>query len=83
MTCFAGTGNILAKRYPLHKALEQGEIICGSRQQWYLEAAAFGDVKVGSVQVWKSEQRYGVTRTLKAMIRRVCQQTDHWTHEDL
>ena len=56
--------------HTLHEALEQAEILSGIKPAMAFVERSYRGGKVAGVQVWKSGQRCGVTRGLKAMIKR-------------
>jgi IS5 family transposase len=56
--------------HTLHEALEQAEILSEVKPLMAFVDRGYRGVEVAGVQIWKSGQRRGVTRGLKAMIKR-------------
>ena len=56
--------------HTLHKALEQAEILSEIKPVMAFVDRGYRGVDVDGVQIWKSGQQRGVTRGLKAMIKR-------------
>ena len=56
--------------HTLHEALEQAELVSNVRPQMVFVDRGYRGAEIEGVQVWKSGQRRGVTRVLKAMIKR-------------
>jgi IS5 family transposase len=56
--------------HTLHEALEQAEILSEVKPMMAFVDRGYRGVEVDGVQIWKSGQRRGVTRGLKAMIKR-------------
>ena len=57
--------------HTLHEALEQVEILSKVKPLMaFVDDCGYRGVEVAGVQIWKSGQRRGVTRGLKAMIKR-------------
>ncbi len=56
--------------HTLGEALEQAEILSEVKPEMAFVDRGYRGVDIDHVQVWKSGQRRGVTRGLKAMIRR-------------
>ena len=56
--------------HTLHEALEQAEILSQVKPMMAFVDRGYRGVEVNGVQIWKSGQRRGVTRGLKAMIKR-------------
>jgi len=56
--------------HTLHEALEQAEILSEVKPLRAFVDRGYRGVEVAGVQIWKSGQRRGVTRGLKAMIKR-------------
>ena len=56
--------------HTLHDALEQAEILSEDKRLMAFVDRSYRGVEVAGVQIWKSGQRRGVTRGLKAMIKR-------------
>jgi IS5 family transposase len=56
--------------HTLHEALEQTNILSEIKQVMAFVDRDYCGVEVAGMQIWKSGQRRGVTRGLKAMIKR-------------
>jgi len=56
--------------HTLHEALEQAEILSEVKPLTAFVDRGYRGVEIAGVQIWKSGQRRGVTRALKAMIKR-------------
>ena len=56
--------------HTLHETIEQGEILADKRPDIAMVDKGYRGVKVQGVQILRSGQRRGVTRTMKAMIKR-------------
>jgi IS5 family transposase len=56
--------------HTLHEALEQAAILSDVAPEMVFVDRGYKSVEVDHVQIWRSGQRRGVTRGLKAMIRR-------------
>ncbi len=56
--------------HTLYEALEQAEILSGVKPQMAFVDRGYRGVEIEGVQIWKSGQKRGVTRGLKAMIKR-------------
>ena len=56
--------------HTLHEALEQTEIVSNVRPEMVFVDRGYKGAKIDGVEIWKSGQRRGVTRGLKAMIKR-------------
>lgn len=56
--------------HTLHEALEQAEILSEIKPLMAFVDRGCRGIEVDGVQIWKSGQRRGVTRGLKAMIKR-------------
>ena len=56
--------------HTLHEALEQAEILSEIKPVMAFVDRGYRGVEVAGVPIWKSGQRRGVTRGLKAMIKR-------------
>ena len=54
----------------MREALEQAEIVSDVKPEMVFVDRGYRGVDIDGVQVWKSGQRRGVTRGLKAMIKR-------------
>lgn len=56
--------------HTLYEALEQAEILSGVRPEMAFVDKGYKGVSVEGVQIWRSGQKRGLTRSLKAMIKR-------------
>lgn len=56
--------------HTLYEALEQAEILSNVKPQMAFVDRGYRGVEIDGVQIWKSGQKRGVTRGLKAMIKR-------------
>jgi IS5 family transposase len=56
--------------HTLYEALEQAEIVADMRPEMVFVDRGYRGIEIDGVQIWKSGQRRGVTRGLKAMIKR-------------
>ena len=56
--------------HTLHEALEQAEILSDIKPEMVFVDRGYRGAEIDGVQIWKSGQRRGVTRGLKAMIKR-------------
>lgn len=56
--------------HTLDEAIEQAEILSDVKPEMVFVDRGYRGVELGRVQIWRSGQRRGVTRGLKAMIRR-------------
>ena len=56
--------------HTLHEALEQAEILSDIKPEMVFVDRGYRGTEIDGVQIWKSGQRRGVTRGLKAMIKR-------------
>ena len=56
--------------HTLHEALKQAAILSDVEPEMVFVDRGYKGVEVDHVQIWRSGQRRGVTRGLKAMIRR-------------
>lgn len=56
--------------HTLYEALEQAEILSDIKPQMAFVDRGYRGVEIDGVQIWKSGQKRGVTRGLKAMIKR-------------
>ena len=56
--------------YTLHEALEQAAILSDVKPEMAFVDRGYRGVEIDGVQIWRSGQRRGVTRGLKAMIKR-------------
>jgi IS5 family transposase len=56
--------------HTLHEALEQTHILSEVKPEMAFVDRGYRGVQVDTVQIWRSGQKRGVTRALKAMIRR-------------
>ena len=56
--------------HTLHEAFEQAEIVSNVRPQMALFDRGYKGAEIDGVQIWRSGQRRGVTRGLKAMVKR-------------
>lgn len=56
--------------HTLYEALEQAEILSSVKPQMAFVDKGYRGVEIEGVQIWKSGQKRGVTRGLKAMIKR-------------
>jgi IS5 family transposase len=56
--------------HTLYETLEQAEILSSVKPQMAFVDRGYRGVEIDGVQIWKSGQRRGVTRGLKAMIKR-------------
>lgn len=56
--------------HTLHEALEQAAILSGVKPEMAFVDRGYRGVEIDGVQIWRSGQSRGVTRSLKAMIKR-------------
>lgn len=56
--------------HTLHEALEQAAILADAKPEMAFVDRGYRGVEIDGVQIWRSGQRRGVTRGLKAMIKR-------------
>ena len=56
--------------HTLYEALEQAEILSNAKPQMVFVDKGYRGVEIDGVEIWKSGQKRGVTRGLKAMIKR-------------
>ena len=56
--------------HTLHEALEQAEIVSNVKPEMVFVDSGYKGAEIAGVQIWRSGQRRGVTRGLKAMIKR-------------
>ena len=56
--------------HTLHEALEQAKIVSNVRPQMTFVDRGYKGAEIDGVQIWRSGQQRGVTRGLKAMIKR-------------
>ena len=56
--------------HTLHEALEQAEIVSNVKPEMVFVYRGYKGAEIDGVQIWRSGQRRGVTRGLKAMIKR-------------